>query len=103
MHNPDQTQWERIAHSDEFKDMMAAKARFVVPSVLFFMTWYFALPYLVGYQPELMRREVIGPINLAYLFALSQFFMTWGVAALYLRKARKFDEMAAKLVAKENK
>jgi uncharacterized membrane protein (DUF485 family) len=38
-----------------------------------------------------MSREVIGKINLAYLFALSQFAMAWLVMALYVRRARDFD------------
>ena len=33
-------------------------------------------------------------MNLAYLFALSQFFMAWIIAALYVRAAAKFDKMA---------
>ena len=34
---------------------------------------------LVGYFPSLMERRVAGKINLAYLFALSQFFMAWTI------------------------
>lgn len=97
---PPHTDWERIAHTDGFKDLMAAKARFIVPATVFFLVYYFALPYLVGYHPELMRREVIGPVNVAYLFALSQFFMAWILAALYVRAAKRFDGMAHKLVHK---
>jgi uncharacterized membrane protein (DUF485 family) len=37
---------------------------------------------------------VIGPVNLAYLFALSQFFVAWFIAWLYVRRAARFDEMA---------
>ncbi len=92
------TDWDRIAHTDAFKDLMAAKARFIVPATLFFMVYYFALPVLVGYAPELMKREVIGPLNVAYLFALSQFFMAWIVAGLYMRAASRFDGMAKKLL-----
>ena len=39
---------------EEFKDLMAAKARFIVPATLFFVLYYFALPVLVGYAPQLM-------------------------------------------------
>jgi uncharacterized membrane protein (DUF485 family) len=47
-----------------------------------------------------MSRRVLGVINLAYLFALSQFFMAWIIAALYTRAAGRFDEMARKIVHK---
>jgi uncharacterized membrane protein (DUF485 family) len=88
--------WDRIAESEEFKDLMAAKARFIVPATVAFVVYYFALPVLVGYAPELMKTPVIGPVNVAYLFALSQFFFAWFIAWLYMRAAAKFDAMAEK-------
>ncbi|MGH9938745.1 MAG: DUF485 domain-containing protein [Blastocatellia bacterium] len=92
--------WERVAAMDEFKSLIAAKRKFIVPAVIFFIVYYFALPALVGYAPGLMSRRVLGVINLAYLFALSQFFMAWIIAALYVRAAWRFDEMARKIVHK---
>ncbi|MBI2149011.1 MAG: DUF485 domain-containing protein, partial [Acidobacteria bacterium] len=77
--------------------------KLIVPATLFFIIYYFALPILVGYAPGLMERKVIGNINLAYLFALSQFFIAWGIAALYLRAAARFDLMAKKIVEKADK
>jgi uncharacterized membrane protein (DUF485 family) len=90
--------WDRVAANEEFKDLLAAKARFIVPASLFFMTYYFTLPILVGYAPEFMSQPVIGPVNLAYLFALSQFFMAWTVAWLYMRAANRFDEMGKRIL-----
>jgi uncharacterized membrane protein (DUF485 family) len=88
------TDWDRVAANPEFEDLMAAKSRFIVPATLFFVVYYFALPILVGYAPEFMATPVIGPVNLAYLFALSQFFMAWLIAWLYIRAANRFDRMA---------
>jgi uncharacterized membrane protein (DUF485 family) len=43
-----------------------------------------------------MNTKVIGNINLAYLFALSEFVMAWILAAIYIRRAnRVFDPLAA--------
>src|SRR5499433_3919799 len=92
--------WERVSATDEFKSLIAAKRKFIAPAVIFFIVYYFALPALVGYAPGLMSRRVFGVINLAYLFALSQFFMAWIIAALYVRAAGRFDEMARKIVHK---
>jgi uncharacterized membrane protein (DUF485 family) len=91
--------WDRVAANQEFKDLLAAKARFIVPASLFFMTYYFTLPILVGYAPEFMSQPVIGPVNLAYLFALSQFFMAWTVAWLYMRAANRFDEAGKRILS----
>jgi uncharacterized membrane protein (DUF485 family) len=94
----DMVNWNRIAASDGFKRLIRTKLKFIIPATLFFIVYYFALPVLVGYAPELMNRKVIGSINVAYLFALSQFLMTWVVALLYVRAASRHDKMAREVV-----
>jgi uncharacterized membrane protein (DUF485 family) len=47
-----------------------------------------------------MARKVFGVVNIAYLFALSQFFMAWIIAALYLRAASRFDNMERGIIEK---
>ena len=47
-----------------------------------------------------MRTEIVGHINLAYVFALSQFVMAWTIAALYVRAAGRFDKMADAILTK---
>jgi uncharacterized membrane protein (DUF485 family) len=87
-------EWEKLAGSERFRNLLKAKKRFVVPAMIFFVVYYFALPVLIGYARPFMEKRVLGPVNLAYLFALSQFFMAWIVAALYVRAAERFDRMA---------
>lgn len=89
----DAVDWRQITRMPEFKNLIKAKLSFIVPATLFFIVYYFALPVLVGYAPALMARKVFGVVNIAYLFALSQFFMAWIIAALYLRAASRFDRM----------
>jgi uncharacterized membrane protein (DUF485 family) len=96
--SPEPAIWDRIAETEDFKDLMAAKARFIVPATVFFVVYYFALPVLVGYAPKFMSRRVAGVLNIAYLFALSQFFMAWILAGLYVRAAGRFDGMAKRLL-----
>src|SRR3974390_2948894 len=86
-----QSTWDEIAESKPFTDLMATKKIFIVPAFIFFIVYYFALPALVGYAPQFMSTKVIGQVNLAYLFALSQFFVAWIIAALYVRAANDFD------------
>ena len=93
--------WEAIAASERFKELLRAKRRFVIPAMVVFIIYYFALPVLVGYARPLMEKRVFGPVNLAYLFALSQFFMAWIIAALYVRAANRFDRQAREIIAQE--
>jgi uncharacterized membrane protein (DUF485 family) len=99
---PTSADWKRIADVPEFRALISAKRRFIVPAFVFFCIYYFALPLLVGWAPALMRRRVLGPVNLAYLFALSQFFMAWMVAILYTRAAARFDRMIQELLRKNH-
>ena len=89
--------WEKIAHRPEFEKLLTAKARFIVPACVFFLVYYFALVVLVGWFPELSKRR-IGPANLAYWFAFSQFFMAWIVAWIYVRAAGRFDRLSDELL-----
>ena len=99
---PDVVDWERLAASDQFRKLLKAKRRFIVPAMIFFIAYYFALPVLIGYARPFMEKQVWGPVNLAYLFALSQFFMAWIIAALYVRAAARFDKMAADVVSQSD-
>jgi uncharacterized membrane protein (DUF485 family) len=90
---PPDPAWSAMEAEPQFRELVAARRRFIVPATVFFIVYYFALPILVGYFPETMDRGVIGKINLAYLFALSQFFMAWVVMWMYVRRARHFDAL----------
>ena len=95
-----QTAWDEIAASRQFQDLMATKRIFIVPAFVFFLAYYFALPVLVGYAPQFMSIKVIGQVNLAYLFALSQFLVAWLIAGLYVRAAGDFDRLAGDILDK---
>jgi uncharacterized membrane protein (DUF485 family) len=95
-----QSTWDDIAESRPFQDLMATKKIFIVPTFIFFVVYYFALPVLVGYAPQFMSTKVIGEVNLAYLFALSQFFVAWIIAGLYVKAANNFDRLSKDIVEK---
>ena len=94
----EQVHWEGLEETPEFKELVRARWRFVAPATVFFLAYYFALPLSNGLFPSVMRTEVIGHINLAYLFALSQFIVAWLLAFFYIRQAtRVFDPLAEKV------
>jgi len=100
---PDVVEWDRLAASEPFQNLLKAKRRFIWPAMLFFICYYFALPILIGYARPFMEKRVLGPVNLAYLFALSQFFMAWFIAALYVRAAGRFDKMAEDIISNRSR
>lgn len=92
--------WNQISRDPDFRRLLVSKARFVIPATAFFLVYYFALPVLVGFAPELMNRPVWGDLNAAYLFALSQFFMAWILAGIYVVAAAGWDRRAAEILRK---
>lgn len=87
--------WEGVEETAEFRNLVGARLRFIVPATIFFLVYYFALPLSNGLAPDLMKTKVFGNVNLAYLFALSEFFMAWILAWLYIRRANNvFDRLA---------
>ena len=85
--NPEE--WDRIAASRQFQDLLAVKRLFIVPALVFFLLYYFLLPILVGYAPKLMGTRVFSTVTVGYLFALSQFLVGWLIAGLYMRASAK--------------
>ncbi|MBV8372334.1 MAG: DUF485 domain-containing protein [Candidatus Eremiobacteraeota bacterium] len=94
-------QWDALAAEPEFRMLVNARRRFVIPATLFFIVYYLALPVSVGFAPQVMSRAVWGPLTLAYCFALSQFAMAWILLAAYLWRARRFDLEAARIRHRE--
>jgi uncharacterized membrane protein (DUF485 family) len=100
---PEVRRWTEIEESTEFRELIRARRRFVVPATIFFLAYYFLLPIGNGLAPGFMRTNVIGNVNIAYLFALSQFFVAWLLAYLYIRRANTvFDTMAEAVRRKFN-
>ena len=52
--------WEALAASEQFRHLLRAKRRFIVPAMIFFIVYYFALPVLVGYARPFMETRVLG-------------------------------------------
>lgn len=93
--------WHKAAASPEFRELVQARRRFVIPATVFFMVWYFGFIVLAGYAPEFMGQKLIGGMTVGYVLALSQFVMTWFLGWLYLRRAdRVFDPLAARAAAR---
>lgn len=90
---------ENLEETPEFKELERSKKRFIIPATIFFMVYYFTLPVLVGFFPDMMDTRLFSGFSVAYLFALSQFFMAWILAFLYLLYfAPKMDQMVRNIV-----
>ena len=89
--------WEAAERSPEFRELIAARRRFVLPATVFFLAWYIGFILLAGYAPDFMARSVYEGLTVGYCLALTQFVMVATLGLMYLRRAeRVYDPLAEK-------
>lgn len=92
-----QVDYEKIAESKQFHQFIKEKRRFILPCTIFFLIFYFLLPILTSYT-TFLNTPAIGDISWLWLFAFSQFIMTWVLSTIYIRKATSFDDKAEEII-----
>jgi len=96
--------WAAIDADPRFQALHRKKSTFLWSLMTISVIYYFLLPVGTAYFPDLMKIKVFGPINVGLLFALSQFIVAWGIAAIYAKRANKeFDAMADEIVRDAHK
>ena len=90
--------WVAIDNDPRFQRLHARKLTFLTGLMVFSLVYYFLLPIGAAYFTDIYKVKVYGVVNVGILFALSQFFVAWGIAFYYTAKAKDFDAMAAELV-----
>ncbi len=94
--NKSRLNYSEVARSELFRRLMAKKKRFIIPLTLFFLAFYITLPVMTSYF-DVLNREAVGSITWAWIFAFSQFIMTWTLCYLYTRKSVEFDALSEEL------
>ena len=90
--------WEAIAQSPEFRELIAARRRFVLPATIFFLAWYIGFILLAGYAPDFMAESVYEGLTVGYCLALTQFVMVGVLGIMYLRRAEHvYDPLSDEL------
>lgn len=92
-----QNDWDKIAESSQFQALVKKKKAFLIPTIILFLIYFFALPVMAGYFKPLMLKKIPGFVNFAYLFSVSQFIVAWALAYIYTKKANQFDDMISQI------
>jgi uncharacterized membrane protein (DUF485 family) len=87
-----ENEWVRVERTSAFKELIRRKRAFIIPATIFFMLFYFGLPFLAAFT-TVLNVKVIGPLTLAYIYAFAQFAMTWIIMHLYVSRANKWDDL----------
>lgn len=79
--------WDAVARSEAFRELVARRRRFVIPTTLLALGWWVAFLLLVSYAHDFMGTSIYEGLTVAYVLGLSQFVMVWLVVVAYLRKS----------------
>lgn len=92
-------EYTNISTSPEFKGLIKKKFNFIVPMTIFFLIFYFALPFLTSYT-HVLHHKAIGDITWVWIFAFAQFIMVWTLVTIYVSKSNKYDIVAEEIITK---
>jgi uncharacterized membrane protein (DUF485 family) len=95
-----QIDYVNIASTEEFKQLLSNKKKFILPFTLFYMAYSLLLPFLALYT-DLLNHPVVGDITLAWIYGISFIPMSLLVCSIYVKKASYFDEKAKEILEKE--
>lgn len=90
--------FEAIQASADFQRLRRTLRAFVFPMTLAFLAWYLLYVVLSAYARGFMGHKLLGNLNVAFIFGLSQFVSTFVIAWLYSRYANRYlDPLADRL------
>ncbi|MFD2131935.1 DUF485 domain-containing protein [Pseudogracilibacillus auburnensis] len=97
---PLKSNYDRVAHSSKFKQLIHERKVFIIPLTIFFLVFYFTLPILTSYS-TVLNKSAFGDISWAWIFAVAQFIMTWVLCVVYVKKFAKFDKQADEIIKEQ--
>lgn len=95
--NKPNVDYEKIAQLESFKALAKRKNAFLWTLTVIFLVTYIILPILTSYT-ELLHQKAFGDITWVWIYSAGLFFMTWGLAHLYVAKANTFDRDAKAVI-----
>ena len=90
--------YSRMDADPRFVDLRRRFRNFVFPTTVAFLTWYLLYVVLSAFGRSFMDAKVVGHLNVAFFFGLSQFVTTFLIAWAYSRFAdKRIDPVAREL------
>ena len=89
--------WEALARSPQFRELISSRRRFVWWVTGFYTLYLVGFLALLGYAKDFMANEVLG-ISLALWGGLSICALTVILAVVYTRRAAEWERMAQSVV-----
>lgn len=89
-----------IEQSEEFKELIRRKYRFIFPVPLVFIAYYLFFIVMSAYAQDFMVQPLLGNLTTGYIFGISYYLVIWALAFVYVVKARQYDKLVEEIVEK---
>jgi uncharacterized membrane protein (DUF485 family) len=90
--------WVGGLASAEFKTLVDAKQRSIIPMMVISLVGYLGLSVLAGFGRDLLGMKVLGPINLGFVLSAGNYLMAWLLGLVYARIAASQHDPLVKIV-----
>jgi uncharacterized membrane protein (DUF485 family) len=84
--------------SAEFKALVDAKQRAIVPMMVIYIVGYMGLSILAGFGRGLLGSKVLGAVNLGFVLIAGNYLMSWLLGVVYARLSASRHDPLVKLV-----
>lgn len=90
--------WKDGIESAEFKALIDAKQRAIVPMIIIYIGGYMGLSILAGFGRGLLGIKVLGAVNLGFVLIAGNYLMSWLLGIVYARVSANRHDPLVKLV-----
>lgn len=90
--------WIGGLDSAEFKTLVDAKQRAILPMTVIFIVGYLGLSILAGFGRGLLGIKVLGSVNLGFVLIAGNYLMSWLLGVAYARISARRHDPLVKLV-----
>jgi uncharacterized membrane protein (DUF485 family) len=90
--------WIRGIDSAEFKTLVDAKQRAIIPMMVIYIVGYLGLSILAGFGRDLLGIKVLGAVNLGFILIAGNYLMSWLLGIVYARISANRHDPLVKLV-----
>ena len=93
--------WVDGIESAEFKTLIDAKQRSIMPMIVIYVVGYMGLSILAGFAGGLLGTKVVGAVNLGFVLIAANYVMSWVLAIVYARiSANRHDPLVKVVIDK---
>ena len=90
--------WVEGVESPEFRTLIDAKQRSIVPMVVIYMVGYMGLSVLAGFGRGILGTKVLGAVNLGFVLIAGNYVMSWVLGIVYAHISAKRHDPLVKVV-----